>query len=126
MNHDPECPQGSRFTKLGPSMCVCHIIAPKRAEMNGIMTHDPLCPRYNTTEIDLDGLTGLSKRERRQLESIEIGCDCDLIAKVRADEREKAAQRIRSIDQESYDCTCMSAPNPMRLACIASARGDKS
>jgi hypothetical protein len=126
VTHDPECPQGSRLTKWGPRMCVCHIIARTRAQMNGIMSHDPLCPRYHTTEIDLNGLSGLSKRRRRQLESIVFRCDCDLIAKVRADEREKAAQRIRSIDQESYDCTCMSAPNPMRLACIASARGEAS
>ena len=112
MNHDPECPQGSRFTKLGPSMCVCHVIASKRAETNGIMTHDPLCS--NQSEY-FDGSILWPAR-----------CECELIAKIRADEREKAAQRIRSIDQESYDCNCMSAPNPMRLACIAAARGEAS
>ena len=76
MNHDPECPQGSRFTKLGPSMCVCHIIASKRAETNGIMTHDPLCS--NQSEY-FDGSILWPAR-----------CECELIAKIRADEREKA------------------------------------
>jgi len=81
MNHDPECPQGSRFTKLGPSMCVCHIIASKRAETNGIMTHDPLCPRWMTT---MNGDTW------HPFENSGTCLLCDLIAKVRADEREKA------------------------------------
>ena len=76
MIHDPACPQGSRFTKLGPSMCVCQIIAPKRAEMNGIMTHDPLCS--NQSEY-FDGSILWPAR-----------CECELIAKIRADEREKA------------------------------------
>jgi hypothetical protein len=81
------------------------------------VNHDPLCKLPNEWEtfLDVDGHRTIRRR-----------CYCDLISEVRADEREKAAQRIRSIDQESYDCTCMSAPNPMRLACIAAARGDKS
>jgi len=47
------------------------------------MTHDPLCKLPNEWEtfLDVDGHRSLRRR-----------CYCDLIAKVRADERERATR----------------------------------
>ena len=61
------------------------------------MTHDPLCPLCGMTTIDLAALRGLSKRTLRRIEASSISCQCDLIGKVRQDERDSAVKRIKSM-----------------------------
>jgi hypothetical protein len=57
------------------------------------MNHDPLCPRWMTT---MNGDTW------HPFENSGTCLLCDLIAKVRADEREKAAQRVRALVPNGY------------------------
>ena len=52
-------------------------------------SHDPLCPVFHVEECDCPDDACLTY------------CQCDLIAKVRADEREKAAQRMSEHVAES-------------------------
>ena len=63
----------------------------------GDMTHDPLCPRplcdYGQPDGDCTGY-----------EDCVHDCQCSLIAKVRADEREQAAQRATEFYFHDGDC----------------------
>ena len=125
MRHDPACPQGSRFTKWGPGMCVCHIIARTRAETNGVMNHDPLCP---TPECDYGKPEGSCMGYADCLHH----CQCRLIATTRTDEREKVAKRVAQHDVKPCDdyersCACWHCEMHERMAyVIAAARGEAS
>ena len=57
------------------------------------MTHDPLCPRsgYLCTGHESDGDILRCKACAKQAWE---ACQCSLIAKVRADQRDKAVQRV--------------------------------
>jgi hypothetical protein len=72
------------------------------------MRHDLLCPWQHRKEVS-PGVV------------VEWFCQCDLIAKARADEREKAAQRIEELGCGEH-CGCsITIPNA-----AAAARGEAS
>ena len=137
MRHDPACPQGSRFTKWGPDMCVCHIIARTRAETNGVMNHDPLC-EWSTP--CTHGVTGQHERDTENLAVPDAtycwmcgaDCHCKLLAKARAYERDKVAKRVAQHDVKPCDdyersCACWHCEMHEHMAyVIAAARGEAS
>ena len=87
------------------------------------MNHDPLCKLPNEWEtfLDVDGHRTIRRR-----------CYCEMIAKIRADEREKAAQRVAQHDVKPCDdyersCACWHCEMHERMAyVIAAARGEAS
>jgi hypothetical protein len=54
------------------------------------MTHDPLCPCQSHRQPLVQLLSGACHYCER-----DVICECDLIAKVRADEREQSVQRVK-------------------------------
>ena len=93
------------------------------------MNHDPLCtfPALDKFPDEWDEIldVGGQRSWRRR-------CYCEMIAKARADEREKAAQRVAEHDLgpcEDYDrsCACWRCDRHehMRNA-VAAARGEES
>lgn len=67
------------------------------------MTHDPMC-RHQSYPVPGFG-----------------GCDCDLIARVRADEREQAAERVKAL--LSFPALPYGRHRIDKAAAIAAARG---
>ena len=61
------------------------------------MTHDPLCHWATYIELPPEALTWLSSRKRRKFAEEQAAlCQCDLIARVRADQREACIEEIAS------------------------------
>ena len=79
--------------------------------MSNMMTHDPLCL--------------CASRECVPDTCIKCAycqCECETIREVRADEREKAAQRIAAICGHTHNVACRDCQHD---ECIAAARGEE-
>ena len=108
-NHDPLCPARSRPAAWEPEMCVCDIITEveERALRRGEASdHDPLCP---TPQCDFGDKGGLG--DCAGWGDCHHDCRCRFIAKVRADEREKAVAEVAAFDVQPCDdcdrsCAC--------------------
>lgn len=59
------------------------------------MTHDPLCPAYEHAEDHYDDYWCSDR--------CKAPCQCDLIAKVRADEAQKTEERVTEHLYDSWD-----------------------
>lgn len=101
------------------------------------MTHDPLC-HFTRERLRLASDT-LTSEFLKQF--IDEHCQCDLIARARADEREKAAQRVKARDMQPicWDVMWFGSKRYRRwaqygyewgrrdaLRAIAAARGEES
>lgn len=62
------------------------------------MSHDPLCPCHGMRVVCCGEPYGWGERE--------CICQCDLIANVRADQRDRDAQEVMRHKQRGYTCDC--------------------
>lgn len=86
------------------------------------MTHDPDDPRYTTVHggVQMPNTHDPMCPWGKVSEPI-IGCACDLIARVRADERERAAERVAAL--LSFPALPYGRHRIDKAAAVAAARG---